>query len=182
MYQYIFKSIKIGFWFLAPLLLILDTSIEKVEVPNDFDGFYHLKTSGVVEQSLQGKAFFETTPGFDSDDSPYSSLALKFKSNKQEKAHIIELIISKKGQPQELGVGQYEVSNSIEGLLNGFDGVFGYANIKMTGEKPFFTTKGKVVITRKSKIDLKGYVSVVLMCNKGKKLFIKGDFHAVKHD
>lgn len=177
MYQNILNSLKIGFWLLVPLLFISNADEGPVATPNRFAGNYSIMVSGAIEQALHGRVYFKNNA-----DAPHSSLSLKFKNRELENAHMMEFIISAQEQSRELASGKYEVAKNIDGLLNGFDGVFGYACIKRTGEKPFFATRGNVVITKRSDIDLKGNISVNLVDSKGKNIFINGDFHAIRHE
>jgi len=180
MYHYILKSLKISFWILVPLLFISNVKVEPLTIPNNFEGNYSFKASGAIEQSLQGKVSFKAHTGTSNKGTSFSSLSLTFVNEEQGLEHELEFIISEQNETESLATGKYEIKDNIEGFLNNFDGVFGYANIDIIGEQPFFTTKGKVVITRIGKVDLKGYVDVTLRSNVGKELMIKGDFHAIK--
>lgn len=180
MYHYILKSLKISFWILVPLLFISNVKVEPLTIPNNFEGNYDLKATGAIEQSLEGKVSFKTYTESSDNGTPFSSLSLTFVNEEHGFEHELEFIISEQNESEVLGTGKYEIKDNIDGFLNNFDGVFGYANIKIIGEQPLFTTMGKVVITRIGKADLKGYADVTLRSNDGKELMIKGDFHAIK--
>ena len=182
MYHHILKSLKISFWILVPLLFISNTKAEPLTVPNNFEGNYDLKATGAIEQSLEGTVSFKAFTESSNNGTSFSSLSLTFVNNEQGFEHELEFIISEQNESELLSTGKYEIKDNIDGFLNNFDGVFGYANINIIGEQPFFTTMGKVVITRIGKADLKGYVDVNLRSNGGKVLMIKGDFHAIKRN
>ena len=179
MYHYILKSLKIGFWFLLPMLFISNTDVEPMEVSSDFQGQYILNVRGAIHQALNGKASFETIIGSTSQGKPYSSLSLKFKNEDETQEHGIEFLITKQNRSEKLATGKYILSQNNEGFLDSFDGVFGYANIDLFSELPFFASEGKLVITEVGKSNLKGYINVSLKNNKGEEIFVKGNFNAL---
>ena len=60
--------------------------------------------------------------------------------------HSMELLITKQNQSSPIKKGKYGVSEDIEGFINDFDRVFGFAK------------KGKVGITQISRLGLRGYI------------------------
>lgn len=89
-------------------------------------------------------------------------------------------MISKQNEQQLIPIGKYEISENIDGLLGYFDGVFGFANARILGEKPFFNDRGKIVITQMSDKALGGYISVSLISMQGDAIYLKGNFYAVR--
>jgi len=182
MYHYILKSLKISFWILVPLLFISNSKVDALKIPNDIEGNYSFKSSGAVENSLQGKVSFNTNTKSSNNGTPFSTLSLKFVNDQKSLEHTMQFIISERNRSAVLTAGKYGIKENIDGFLNNFDGVFGYANINELGEEPFFTTTGKIVIARIGEDDLEGYVNVTLRNNGGKKINLKGDFHAIKRN
>ena len=181
MYHYILKSLKISFWFLLPLLFISGTKGgQNFYTSNYFEGSYELQATGVLEQQLCGVVYFKNTLQTNNQGIQYSTLTLKFISSESSDQHSMELLITKQDQSSLIKKGKYGVSEDIEGFLNDFDGVFGFANVRSLGEEPFFAKKGKVVIAQISELGLKGYIDVTLKCNKGNKIFINGSFSAAE--
>ena len=181
MYHYILKSLKISFWILLPLLFISGTkSGPDFYVSNYFEGSYELQATGAFEQQLFGVVYFENTLETNNQGIQFSTLSLKFISNGLSEQHNMEVLITKQIQSNSIKKGKYRVSEDIEGFLNDFDGVFGFANVRSLGEEPFFAKKGKVVITQISELGLRGYIDVTLKCNKGNKIFINGSFNAAE--
>jgi len=179
MYHYILKTLKISFWIMLPLLFISGTKgNQDFYVSNYFEDSYELQATGVLEQQLCGVVYFENTLQTNNQGTQFSTLSLKFISNGLSDQHSIELLISKQNQSSPIKKGKYGVSEDIEGFLNDFDGVFGFANVGSLGEEPFFAKKGKVVITQISELGLKGYMDITLKCNNGNKIFINGSFSA----
>ncbi len=182
MYHYILKSLKISFWILVPLLFISNSKVEPLMIPNNFEGSYSFESNGAIEHSLQGKASFSTNTKSSNNGTPFSTLSLKFVNNQKSLEHTIQFIISEQNRSDAVAAGKYGIKDNIDGFLNNFDGVFGYANINELGEEPFFTTMGKVDINRIGKDDLEGHVNVTLSDNDGKKIILKGDFHAIRRN
>lgn len=182
MYHYILKSLKIGFWFLTPILFISNADVEPKEVSNDFQGRYTLDVSGAFQQSLNGTVSFETILGSTNEGKRYSSLALKFKNGDPTQEHEMEFLITKQDRSEKLATGKYKLSQNTEGFLDSFEGVFGYANIDLFSEIPFFTSEGKLVITQIGESNLRGYVDVTLKNNSGEEIVVMGNFNALVCD
>lgn len=175
------KSLKFGFWILLPLFLVSNTGIDSnFWVSNNFEGSYDLQVTGAVNERFLGSVHFETTLESTNQEVPFSNLSLKFTNNDLHNEHSLEFLISKQNTQHLISIGKYEISENIDGLLDDFDGVFGFANVRMLGEKPFFTDKGKIVITQMSDKALRGYVSVSLVSMQGDAIYLKGSFHAVR--
>jgi len=182
MYHYIHKSLKISFWILLPLLFISGTKgSPDFHVSNYFEGSYELQATGALEQQLCGIVYFENTLETNTQGIQCSTLTLKFTSNESSDQYSMELLITKQNQSSPIKKGKYGVSEDIEGFLNDFDGVFGFANVRSLGEEPFFAKKGKVVITQITELGLRGYIDVALKCAKGTKIFINGSFSAAEN-
>ena len=181
MYHYILKSLKISFWILLPLLFISSTKGgQGFYVSNYIEGSYELRATGAIEQQLCGVVYFENTLESNNLGIQCSTLSLKFNSNGSSDQHSMELLITKQYQSRPIKKGKYKVSEDIEGFLNDFDGVFGFANVRSLGEEPFFAKKGKVVITKITALGLRGYMDVTLKCKKGNRIFINGSFNAAE--
>ncbi len=181
MYQYILKSLKISFWILLPLLFISGTKGDQgFYMSNYFVGSHELQVTGALDQQLCGVVYFENTLETNNQGIPFSTLTLKFTNNESSDQHSMELLITKQNQSSPIKKGKYGVAEDIEGFLNDFDGVFGFANVRSIGEEPFFAKKGKVVITQITELGLRGNINVTFKCNKGTKIFINGSFSAAK--
>jgi len=180
MYHYILKSLKVGFWILAPLLFISNAEVVPIELVDNTKGSYYFSAEGAIEEALQGKVFFRTSTESTNRGIAYSSLSLEFVNQEARDPHSIQIIISKHKQLQTFKTGKYHVTENIEGFLNRFEGIFGYVNMNALSEQPFFSNKGTVVVEQISKNDVRGNINVAFMNNNGERIRIKGDFHAVK--
>ena len=181
MYHYRLNSLKIGFWILLPLLFISGTKgSNDFYASNNFEGSYELQVTGALEQQLCGMVYFENTLETNNQGIPFSTLSLKFTNNESLDQHSMELLISKQNQSISIKKGKYGVAEDIEGFLNDFDGVFGFANVGSIGEEPFFAKKGSVVITQLTELGLRGNINITFKCNNGTKIFINGSFSAAK--
>lgn len=179
MSHFIFKFYKIGFWFLVPFIFTSNTYVD--QMPWTLNG-YGEESNGVhrvFRELIDGKVTFETVVRSNELGTPFSSVSLKFVNDKGDGNQTMEFLIKKKDSKEGLQIGEYKLPDHINGLLNDFEGVFGYADIKLFGEAPLFTDKGKVVITEVDTYGLKGYLNVVFKNPKGKEMVVQGDFHAV---
>lgn len=181
MYHYLLKSLKISLWIFLPLLFLSgakgnqDYYTANYEVEN-----YELEATGALEQPLGGEVYFENTLQTNMEGIPFSTLSLKFVENGLSEQHMMEFLITRQNQSSPIKKGKYGVAEDIDGFLNDFDGVFGFANVKSLGENPFFANKGEVVITEITNLRLIGYIDVTLKSANGTKIFIKGGFNAAK--
>ncbi|MGB5498661.1 MAG: hypothetical protein WBM77_07005 [Maribacter sp.] len=181
MYHFIVKSLKTSIWILLPLLFISGTKGSQDSYRSNYsEGRYELQVSGALEQQLCGVVYFENTLETNNQGIPFATLSLMFIENESLDQHSMELLISKQNQSNPIKKGKYGVAEKIEGLLNDFDGVFGFANLGSIGEEPFFAKQGKVVITKITELGLKGYLDITLNCNKGTRIFINGSFSATR--
>lgn len=178
MNHYMLKSMKIAFWFLMPFLFISNSDIDPNMASNGkLEGFTHYANEP-FEQLLKGKATFETNMGTTDQGAAYSSISLRFGNEGNNQEHIMGFLIKKMNSQKQLAIGEYGLSGHINGLLNNFDGVFGYADAKSLGGEPLFMKKGKLVITQIDEFNIYGYLDVVFMDNSNGELFVKGDFQA----
>jgi hypothetical protein len=92
----------------------------------------------------------------------------------------MEFLISKENTAGMLPTGTYEVSRNQEGLLNYFDGVFGFANIAALGESPLFAKSGKIKIDYLDDRTVRGNISIQMTNSLGKRVGINGDFIVIK--
>lgn len=178
MNHYMLKSMKIAFWFLMPFLFISNSDIDPNMASSvKLEGFTHYANEP-FEQLLKGTATFEANVGTTDQGTAYSSISLRFGDEGKEQEHIMGFLIKKMNSQKRLAIGEYVLSGHINGLLNNFDGVFGYADTKSMDREPLFMKKGKLVITQIDEFNINGYLDVVFMDNSNGELFVKGEFQA----
>jgi hypothetical protein len=102
------------------------------------------------------------------------------RNNENKDTHSLGFLICDQDNAKEIQRGSYKVPGKIEGFLNYFDGVFGFANIKALGEQPFFAESGRIVIADVGSVILHGKIDVQLENPEGKRLSIKGNFTAIR--
>jgi len=181
MSQFLIKNIKAGIWILIPLLFTSYISPRKIfEETVKLEGSYDLRTTGKSNLELTGEIDFETTIETSNNGIPFSTLKLNLKNNKKEVVHSLGFLISEQNNSSQLKQGTYKVSRKIEGFLNCFDGVFGFANIKVLGELPFFARKGKITILQINDRRLRGNIDITMESPNGKQIHITGNFTAAK--
>ncbi|WP_411029551.1 hypothetical protein [Spongiimicrobium sp. 3-5] len=177
------KSIRTG---LCIITLLLFTSYRPVNDSGNKSEFlktsYTLTTTGDYSLELQGEFYFETTLETSGKGTKFSVLKLGLKSDENQLPYTMEFLISQRNRSNEISSGVYRVNNDIDGFLNYFDGVFGFADIQEKGALPFFTKKGKVVILRKEQDKLWGIMEITLRNEQGKQINISGNFSAIQKD
>ena len=174
------NRLKLGLWVILPLLLISFISRGLSNNHPDLEsGTYQLNAMGAANTLLKGNIFFEQDEVISNKGRLLSTLKLHFKDNGDPGEIPIRFLISVDTDKQTISAGKYNISRYISGFMNNFDGVFGYANLSMLGEKPFFTRKGQLIITEKSQDLVSGTLDVVLEDVNGKSLHLQGSFSAL---
>ncbi len=183
MMDFTFKTLKTSFWILLPLFLISNTKAEhEINLSGNIEGTYELKVTGALEEQFKGVVYFETKVGSNNRGIPMSTLILRLGNKDSSYQHSMEFFISKKNHSGSISTGLYEVPEYIEGFLNNFDGVFGFANVKALGEEPLFARKGKIVITSRTDKRVEGDMNMAFRDINGKKMYVRGNFSAFKKD
>ncbi len=174
------NGIKLVLWTAVSLLFVSHNVSYKDEVDYiDLDGTYALRTAGAHDLELNGRINFESALEVTANGSYFATLKLNLESSSKDRRHSMGFLISKQDRAKPIGAGTYRISRDIDGFLNRFDGVFGFANIEADGELPYFATRGKVGILRLTKNKLRGSIDIELENANGKQLIIRGDFTAV---
>ena len=177
----VIKGIKIGLLTLMPLFLISNSKVDDfLEPAQPFEGSYSLWVSGNLNRELKGAIRFETGIKKAADRTSFSVLELKLSNDSDTIGHSMGFLISRQNQSHEITVGTYRVTEDIDGLLYDFDGVFGFANVDVMGELPFFAQRGKIVITRLTDNVLEGSIMVTLRNSSKKTIKVNGHFRAIK--
>lgn len=177
----LYKTVKLIFWAIAPFLFV-SSGVDGayVEEPLLKEGGYLLKTSGDFNRELVGEIFFDTYLETSVSGKTFSTLRLNLKNEDNTPLHTLEFLISKQNDKRGVSTGSYTIIPQIDGFLKCFDGAFGVANIVALGEVPFFARKGKIVIGQIEKNRIKGVISAHLHSPNGKRIFVSGNFSAVK--
>lgn len=175
------KTVKLGVC-LSTLLIIVSGGVER---PDNRDvvlleGRYMLKSSGDFNNELKGHINFETSKEKSANGKKFSTLKLSMKNEDKSPKHSLEFLISKQNSDQYIPIGSYSIAKDIDGFLNYFDGVFGFANIKDLGEAPLFAHKGKIIIGHFDDNSLSGLLTVDLQSSVGKRVYLTGSFVATK--
>lgn len=174
------KHLKLGLWVILPLLLIsfISRGLSN-NYPDLESGTYQLNAIGAANTLLKGNIFFQQDEVISSKGRLLSTLKLNFEDNENSGELPIQFLISVDTDKQTISTGKYNISRYISGFMNNFDGVFGYANLSMLGEKPFFTRKGELVITEHSRDLVSGTLDVILEDVHGESLHLQGSFSAL---
>ncbi len=141
-------------------------------------GEYNLQSTGNLNKNLRGTITFETSIEKTNSGTPFSTLKLKLDDVTSNTQHMMEFLISKENSSNEIPLGTYKVTKDIDGFLNYFDGVFGFANIKTLGEFPLFAQNGEIKIRYLDTKTAQGYIRMNLRNANGKSIHLKGSFLA----
>ncbi|MGB5819106.1 MAG: hypothetical protein WBG90_06440 [Saonia sp.] len=144
------------------------------------NGTYEIKLTGDFNSKLKGKIYFETATETSSNGTSYATLKLDLRNKEKDFQHSMGFLVSKQGESKKIALGRYKVAKDIDGFLNYFDGVFGFANVKRMGELPFFADKGVLAITYLDKHTMSGNIKVNLKNSKGQRVYMSGNFIALK--
>ncbi len=170
---------------LVTLLIIVSGGVKSPE-NNDIvllEGRYLIKSSGDFNKELKGYINFETSKEKSANGKNFSTLKLDLKNEDKSPKHSLEFLISKQNQDKHIPVvGSYSIVKDIDGFLNYFDGVFGFANIRDLGEAPLFAHKGKITIDHFDDNCLSGLLTVNLQNSGGKRIYLTGSFVATKRN
>jgi hypothetical protein len=161
-------------------LFIANTDINQESFVNTTSkGGYRLHSKGILNEEIQGDIRFEIDRQKPIKGDDYSTLKLQFWNDHLDH-NFMELQICLKGTTQEIKRGTYEVSQHIEGFSNYFDGVFGFANDDVLGERPFFSEKGSVTISKVAEGFLSGSIQVTMGDFHGNRFEVHGNFMAMR--
>ncbi len=188
MHSLLSKIVQISIYLALPLLCTSYIPIGKLNVttgipePGDNinDGGYTVKVFGDRNLDLKGTTEFETVVETLADGRHLSTLKLSLKNDKSEPSHTLGFLISKENDSGQLHPGSYKISKNIDGFLNNFDVVFGFANIEVLGELPFFAERGQIIVFEIGKDNLRGNLNIALRNANGNRLIVKGNFKAVR--
>lgn len=176
---------KIGLW---AAILTLFTSYTthgdtmQILAHNPIEGNYAIVATGDFDVELTGGINFETALETAGDGTPFATLKLNLKGDDRESNHDLGFLISQQDRSEPLTTGTYRVANRIEGFLNHFDGVFGFANVKKWGELPFFAQSGRISIRSLKGDYLQGSMEIVLRNANGKRINLRGNFTAIRQN
>lgn len=175
------KFVKLNLWVFVSTLFISGTKLDHQQSFKTLvDGDYIMQITGNLNNNLSGVVDFETTTETTSKGISFSTLKLKLEHTGIVLPHSMEFLISREGTTTVLPAGTYKVSRKENGLLNYFDGVFGFANINALGEQPLFAESGEIHIDYLNNTTLKGTLSIFMSNSIGKSVRIKGSFIAKK--
>jgi len=145
----------------------------------DEDDDYTLRLTGNLNNYISGGVNFETSRVTTSKGISFSILKLKLDDKDHFLKHSMEFLIAKETS-KSLSKGTYKVSSNKEGLLNYFNGVFGFANINALGELPLFAKSGEIQINHLDETRVNGIIRIQMSNGVGKSVYVKGNFVATK--
>jgi hypothetical protein len=168
-----------GLWIILPLILFSFISNRIADNPVSVEaGTYVLLADGVIQKEITGNAYFREREVVSKDGHLFNELKIKFNDAGPEEGLNMEFLISVRSDNEPPGEGKYYVNRYISGFVSEFNGVFGYANLHVQGEQPYFSKTGHLLITNRSNELIQGTMKVSLQDTGGKRLQLQGSFSA----
>jgi hypothetical protein len=167
------KSLKLFFFGFIPLLLLSSGSKPTADYSALKSGSCQLNVSGKYNLNIEGVATFHSSVHEDELGNRRNKLMLNFVPNDNVEVQTIEFVIAQ----NEMLTGFYRIK-TLNGLINGFDGVYGFADIDGSNELPFFIKTGGVRIHKNYEDAIDGSLEVQFKNANGESLNIKGSFSA----
>lgn len=165
MYRFTIKFLKYSILGFLPFLLISSSANELEFIPNE--------TLVHMNSRIPSQVSFAIEVEKSENELFHRKLTLFFFDCDTEGK--IELVIMSRDNDKSLKDEVYTI-NHIDGLLNGFEGVFGVFTNKEFGEKPFFANEGFVQINNLKDEHIQGYLDITLLNNNGKTVRISDSF------
>lgn len=181
-----FKSIsliRMGWPFLAGILLVgiisyvnPDSGYFKKELPS---GRYRLEAVRNGEQNaLKGPVYFEYT-GQKERFLATRIFKLHFANTLSSEGPGIGFLIPLSDVDQAIETDTYWVDPENRGFMNGFESVFGYADLRDVSPSLYFTESGSISIVETSPGEVSGSIDLVLDNGSGASIHLEGDFRAL---
>ena len=172
------KSLKLFLFGFIPLFLLSSGSTPNVVYPALKSGSCQFNVTGKYNLKIEGVANFHNNVEEDEWGNSRNKLLLNFVPNCNADVQTIEFVIaSNKIDQNELLTGYYRIK-TLNGLINGFDGVYGFADINGPNELPFFIKTGGIRILKNHEDAINGSLEVQFENAYGESLNIKGSFSA----
>lgn len=179
--HFVIKSLKVGLWLIFPLLFTVNKNSDvRADGPILPEGTYVLKVKGECELLLHGAVNFTTVTKKTVKGKEYTAFELALKDDQMTAGHSLGFFISENLSSFKIDEGKYHVSRNIDGFLDRFSGVFGFANIDQYGELPFFTKNGSIKLNNIEENLVEGNMNVVFENHLGENLTMDGKFIALR--
>lgn len=172
---------------LGLLLLISITYLCTSYIPFPFEvkgkqlesGSYDLKVQGRETMKLLGTASYASVPAVSDKGRNTQKFQLRLVGENKKETHSITIYFTGLESSDPLKKGTYYITQNISGFLNNFEGVFGFADIHLYGELPFFAKRGTIQISNSDERNLEGRLDLELKNNAGEVVEVSGDFAAM---
>lgn len=175
-----FRIVNVSMLLIASFFFMSNENTTNRTVPNAVeDGKYVITVSGDVEMELIGDAVFKTKVQKNSKKVSFSTLDLMFKNSENPNLSALGFYIAQQNRTKKITEGSYAISAQAKSFLRDFNGAFGFVSHQKLGNEPFYTEKGKVEIYNVEENSIRGVIKATLKTNKGKIIYISGEFSGV---
>ena len=172
------KSLKLFFFGFIPLFLLSSGSKPILDYPALNSGSCNFNVTGKYNFKIEGIASFQNRIQKDERGNNHNKLILNFVQNNNDKVQTIEFVIASNKITQNKRFTGYYRIKTLNGLINGFDGVYGFADVNGLNELPFFIKTGGIIIIKNHEDTIDGNLEVQFKNANGESLNIKGSFSA----
>ena len=171
------KSLRLIFFGFIPLFLLSNSS-PTVVYPAIKSGSCKFNVTGKYNLKIEGVASFQNMIEEREWGSDYNKLILNFVSNGNAEIQTIEFVIASNRITKSKKVSGYYGIKTLNGLIDGFEGVYGFADINRFNDLPFFIKTGGIRIFKNNDDTIDGSLEVQFKNANGESLNIKGSFIA----
>ncbi|VXB57713.1 hypothetical protein [Maribacter litoralis] len=176
--RFVGKSLKLICFGIVPFMLLASGAKSEIGNASLENGTCSFNIGGSSSFHIDGSASFKRITELDKFGNKADKLVLSFTDCDAGKKHNLEFIIASdykktKGVP----TGKHKIKN-IHCLINSFNGVYGFADLKEVSELPFFIKSGDIIITESISNKVDGKLEVQLENANGESLKVQGVFKA----
>lgn len=168
-----------GLVLLTAITFLCTSYITDAENPADFlpdPGNYELEVSGSQRLLLKGLVAIETGQKVSSEGVPYPTLSVKLLKEGTDNGHFLDLYMATPKLTHPLKKGTYNITEHVDGFVKDFKGVFGFADIELFGELPFFSEEGQITICDVQNKRMSGRLQLKLSNSAGEIIEMAGSF------
>lgn len=177
MIQILSKSIRIFFFGIIPLIILVSGSNDEGEHPIPPQGTCQFKILGKTNLDGSGVASFRSISESKAVGIEENMLELIFEFSSGPTKKVIAFMVPQKlGQPT-VAVGKYQIKN-VERLFHGVEGIYGFADFGTQSELPYFVNRGTINILKSYDNKLVGRIETEFRNADEEILHVEGFFNA----
>ncbi|MFC4095965.1 hypothetical protein [Euzebyella saccharophila] len=173
------KTAKMCLWVFLPMIFITGASMEGRDAAlfsSLENGGFVFKTNQVQLDQMEGKANFFYREA--SSSKGFHSIEIVFEDVLDHKGYKMGLTLKKEDRTNQGPIGYYKIDSKTLGFIPDNNGAFGYADVSILGEQPYYTKSGTINITHANEKVLHGIINLSLENFQEGNLKVTGNFIA----